>query len=162
MADTGSVTLFSNRSERFVPRTAFSQATDGVPGANEAGDRFGYSLTFGHGATTLLVGIPTENVGSVVNAGAVQPVRVPGTQSPLQFLPAIIENANGTAGALGAGNQFGRSLAALSGQSEDLLTISSVYAGTGYVYVLSGEPDAAPRSWVPAAGAGRFGWAVTN
>ena len=162
LANTGSVTLFSNVGERFVPRTAFSQATDGVPGANEAGDRFGFSLTFGRLANTLLVGIPTEDVGSSVNAGAVQPVRVPGTQSPLQFLPALTENASGTAGSVGTDNQFGRSLGSLSGQSENIQTISSVFAGSGSVYVLTDGRNLPPRSWVSAAGAGRFGWSVTN
>lgn len=168
LADAGSVTLFSNANEQFVPRTSFSQATAGVPGANEAGDRFGYSLAFGHRTPTLLVGVPTENIGSVVNAGAVQPVRVPGTGSPLQFPASITENAAGTPGSVGTSNQFGRVLGALFGQQENILTISSVFAGSGSVYVLSDGSGVAPRGWIPgrggipAAGPARFGWSVSN
>lgn len=168
LTEAGSVTLFNNTGGRLVPRTSFSQATAGVPGANEAGDRFGYSLAFGHRATTLLVGIPTENVGSVVNAGAVQPVRVPTTTAALQFPPTITENAPGTPGSVRAGNQFGRSLGALPGQREHILTISSVFAGSGSVYVLSDGSSLPPRSWIPgvggipAAGAHHFGWSVSN
>lgn len=163
LADAGSVTLFSNANEQFVPRTSFSQATAGVPGANEAGDRFGYSIAFGHRTPTLLVGVPTENIVSVVNAGAVQPVRVPGTGSPLQFPASITENAAGTPGSVGTSNQFGRVLGALFGQQENILTISSVFAGSGSVYVLSDGSGVAPRGWIPgrggipAAGPARFG-----
>lgn len=159
--DTGSVTLFSMLKEQIGPRTAFSQATYGVPGVNESGDRFGSSLSFGQLPTTLLIGSPTEDVGSVADAGAVQPVRVPGPQKPIVFLPAITENAAGTAGSVGTGHQFGRSVAARSGQSENILTMSSL-AGGGYAYVLSDNATIPPRSWVAAAGAKRFGWAVTN
>jgi hypothetical protein len=162
LANTGSVTLFTNSSERFVARTALSQATQGVPGTNEPEDRFGSSLSFGHHASTLLVGVPTEDVGSVVDAGAVQPVKVGGPQSPLRFLPVILESAAGTNGPIAAGDQFGRSLSAMSGQHEDILTISSVYAGTGAVYVMSDASLIAPRSWVATSGAKRFGWSATN
>jgi hypothetical protein len=161
-ADTGSVTLFDNVGERFVPRTAFSQGTPGVPGANEAGDRFGFALTFGHRTPTLLVGIPAEDVGAVVDAGAVQPVLVPAAQRPLRFPPALDENTPGTPAAVGTGHRFGRSLGALSGQSENLLTISSVYADQGSVYVLTDGAGLPPRSWLPTSTPGRFGWSVSN
>ena len=160
--DTGSVTLFTNTSERFVPRTGFSQATDGVPGANEAGDRFGASLAFGHRALTLMIGIPTEDIGSATDAGAVQPVRVPGPQLPLKFLPSITESTSGTVGAVGTGHQFGRSLGALTGQSENILTISSVFTAADSVYVLSDVTNIFPRSWLAGPGGARFGWAVSN
>lgn len=160
--DTGSVTLLSNAGRKFVPRTAFTQATRGVPGTNERGDQLGFSLAFGAGIPTLMVGVPTEDVGSVVDAGSVQPVEVPGTGQSLRFLPVVTENASGTPGSVGTGNRFGRSLGALSGQAESIRTISSVYAGQGSVYVLTDGADLPPRSWLPATSAGRFGWAVSN
>ena len=160
--NAGLVTLFNNTGERFVPRSALSQATTGVPGTNEAGDQFGYALAFGHRTSTLLVGAPTEDVGSVVDAGAVQPVQVAGTGLPLSFPGTLTEDAPGTAGAVGAGHQFGLALGALSGQRENILTISSVYDARGSVYVLTDASGIEPRSWVAAAGAGRFGWSVTN
>ena len=159
--DTGAVTLFTNAGEHFVPRTAFSQATTGVPGANEAGDRFGFSLTFGFRGTTLLVGVPTEDVGTT-DAGVVQPVLVPAAPSPLRFPATLTENAPGTAGSIGTDNRFGRTLGTLSGRSENVLTISSPYAGRGSVYVLTDGSGLAPRSWVGGAGAVNFGWTVSN
>jgi hypothetical protein len=161
-SNTGAVTLFTNANERFVPRTAFSQATAGVPGANEAGDRFGASLAFGLRTTTLLVGVPAENVGTTVDAGTVQPVLVPAAPSPLRFSATLTENAPGTAGSIGTDNRFGQSLGSLSGQSENIMTISSPYARRGSVYVLTDGTGRPPRSWVAVAGAARFGWAVSN
>jgi hypothetical protein len=131
-----------------------------VPGANEAGDRFGSSLAFGHHGTTLLVGIPREDIKAVTNAGAVQPVQVTGTR-PLRFRPALNEDAPGTAGSVGADHRFGLSLSSVSGRTEHLLTIASPYAAGGSVYVLSDGKGVPPRSWVSSAGV-RFGWSVSG
>lgn len=158
---TGSVTLFGNTGERVVPGRAFSQATAGVPGANEAGDHFGASLAFGHHGTTLLVGIPDEDIGRSRDAGAVQPVVFAGRR-PVTYPASITENARGTAGSVGTDNHFGRTLGSLSGRTEHLLTISSPHARRGSVYVLSDGSRVPPRSWVPAAGARQFGWSVSN
>jgi hypothetical protein len=158
---TGSVTLFGNTGERIVPGPSFSQASAGVPGANEAGDHFGASLAFGHHGRTLLVGVPDEDLGRVRDAGAVQPVVLAGRR-PVTYPASITENAPGTAGSVGTGHHFGRTLGSLSGRAEHLLTISSPYALRGSVYVLSDRSRVPARSWVPAAGARRFGWAVSN
>jgi hypothetical protein len=165
-SDAGSVTLFLNTAEQFAPRSALTQATAGVPGVPEAGDHFGQSVAFGFAETTLLVGIPTEDVGSVVDAGAVQPVRVTPAR-PLTFSKSITEDARGTAASVGTRHRFGRSLGSLSGRAENILTIASPYVGRGYVYVLSDatlpEGGRVPaRSWVASAGADRFGWSITN
>lgn len=88
VADTGSVTMFTNKSSRLVPRTAFSQDTSGVPGVNEAGDRFGHSLAFQGRSGNLWVGVPSEDLGSVADAGVVQPVEGWGTEKfPLRYRP---------------------------------------------------------------------------
>jgi len=158
---TGSVLLFGNAGERMVPGRAFSQATAGVPGLVEAGDHFGASLAFGHHGTTLLVGIPDEDIDRIRDGGAVQPVTFAGSRA-LVFPTAYTENAPGTAGSVGTDNHFGRTLGALSGRTEHLLTISSPYALRGSVYVLSDGDRVPARSWVPAAGAQRFGWSVSN
>lgn len=54
---------------------AFHQDTAGVPGAAESGDVFGGSLRLlevtGDGKADLVAGAPGENVGTVVNGGAV-------------------------------------------------------------------------------------------
>jgi hypothetical protein len=159
VADAGVVTVFSNIGERFVARTAFHQGTAGAPGKLEAGDRFGFALAAGF-ANAFYVGVPTEDVGSVVDAGSVQPVRIAGRQLPPHFLPTITENAPGTAGSVGTANRFGRTIGSMAGQQENIVTISSPYAQKGSVYVLS---DGGPaRSWVAPAGAQRFGWSVSN
>lgn len=49
--------------------TTITQSSSGVPGANESADEFGYSLAAS--GSTLVVGAPLENVGSVVDAGSV-------------------------------------------------------------------------------------------
>lgn len=110
---------------------------------------------------TLLVGAPTEDIGSVANAGTVQPVRVSGASSPLQLLPTITENNLGVGGTAQSGNQLGRSLGALTGRTENILTMSSPFTGTGAVYVLSDATNGSPRLWLPEVGK-RFGWAVSN
>lgn len=158
--DTGSVTLFDNVREQVLPHTVFTQTTRGVPGKAEDGDRFGSSLAFGHHGTTLLVGVPREDLGAVKNAGTVQPVQVAGTR-PLVFRPALTEDAPGTSGSVGADHQFGLSVSAMRGRPEDLLTISSPYAAGGSVYVLSDGAKVPPRSWVATAGV-RFGWSVSS
>lgn len=151
VSNTGSVTLLTNTGERFVPRATFGQASAGVPGTNEAGDQFGSSLAFDQ-AGTLLVGVPNEDVGSVPDVGVVQPVRVP-TTGALRFSAVLTEPSTA------AYSRFGRTLSALSGQAENVTTISS-YSGRGTVYVRSDRSG--QRTWLAGAGADRFGWAVTN
>lgn len=161
VADTGSVTVFTNQSGGLAVRAAFSQNTAGFPGANEAGDRFGHAVTFGNASSLLWVGAPLEDLGTAVDAGLVQPVGVSGT-GPVTPGAAFSETSFG--GAYAAGNRFGNVLAALDGLNERLLTASSVYAGTGRVWVQARAGTAAPefRSWTSAAGAERFGWSVSN
>ena len=91
VVDTGSVTLFNNASERFVSRRLL-----------QPGDRQRAGDQRGRRPVRLLPGLrapgadaagrsPTEDVVLEANAGTVQPVRIPGTSSPLQFLPIITE-----------------------------------------------------------------------
>lgn len=155
--DTGSVTVFVNRSGRLASTAAFSQNTAGFPGANESGDRFGHAVAFGDNSTTLWVGTPLEDLGTATDAGWVQPVRVSGTGS-VTPLPAIAENTAG--GTVATGNRFGNILGALDGLAEQIMTASSIYAGTGAVWVRS--DGGTFRRWAPSAGAQMFGWSVTN
>ena len=160
VADAGSVTLLSNVGEQFVAKSAIHQDTEGAPGKVEAGDRFGFAVAVG--SNLLYVGVPTEDVGSIVDAGSVQPVRIRSPHLPVEFLPAITENAPGTAGSVGTANRFGRSIGSMSGQQEKIVTISSPYAQRGSVYVLTDVTGGSARSWVAAAGSQRFGWSVSN
>lgn len=60
---------------RQIVGRVLSQATSGVPGTPEASDLFGFSLATGDfngdGKEELVVGVPYENIGSLVNAGGV-------------------------------------------------------------------------------------------
>jgi hypothetical protein len=105
------------------------QGKTGVPGSNEEGDGFGYSLAAGDfdadGYTDLVVGMPFEAVGSLQQAGRVMVLRgapggvtAAGAQSWRQGLP-------GVAGQPAGGERFGDRVAAgdVTGDGHDDLTI---------------------------------------
>lgn len=160
VADAGSVTLLNNVDGQFLAKAAIHQDTATAPGKVEAGDRFGFALATS--SNRLYVGVPTEDVGSIVDAGLVQPIQIRSPHLPVEFLPALTENAPGTAGSVGTANRFGRSIGSMAGQRENIVTISSPYALRGSVYVLSDASGVSPRSWVAGAFAQRFGWSVSN
>ena len=72
LADAGVVTALRNTEDGLVAR-AYSQDSDGVPGTAEAGDRFGAAVHMID--TTLVVGVPGEDIGSTANTGAIQVMR---------------------------------------------------------------------------------------
>ncbi|MFT4165534.1 MAG: FG-GAP repeat protein [Microlunatus sp.] len=94
----------------------FTQGSPGVPGAVEPGDRFGMSLTagdFGKSAIAdLAVGVPYEDVGAKVDAGAVQILYGTGTGLTGSGSVTITQNSAGVPGAAERGDRFGASLAA--------------------------------------------------
>ncbi|WP_428957278.1 FG-GAP and VCBS repeat-containing protein [Streptomyces sp. cg35] len=73
---------------------AFHQDTAGVPGVAESGDVFGASVRLldvtGDGKADLVAGAPGENLGSVVNGGAVWQLR--GAASGLTASKSVAEN----------------------------------------------------------------------
>jgi len=90
-----------------------TQNTPGIPGAAEAGDRFGSAISIGYlmgvGDTVdAAVGVPGEDVGAVVDAGSVTILAdvydaiVAGTD--------FSQNSPGVASGAEAGDKFGRSL----------------------------------------------------
>ena len=94
----------------------WSQNSSGIADAAELSDGFGEVLAaadFGKGAQAdLAIGVPLENVGSVVNAGAVSIIY--GTSTGLastgnQFWH---QNSSGIANSVTEGDQFGNALAA--------------------------------------------------
>jgi len=108
-ADAGSVTVIGN--ERIA---AFHQDSANISGANENGDRFGWSLSMiGY---DLAVGSPYESVGSASGAGAVQlvTIRPPGTPNNAWPAPATVNAIDqGTpevSGTPEAGDHFGWSV----------------------------------------------------
>ena len=89
--DAGSVTVLKRSGTRFLPAISLTQATAGIAGTVEAGDQFGHALAY-RDDRTLAIGIPREDLGSVVDAGSVQIVRV--GKSNLSFpYPSITEDS---------------------------------------------------------------------
>jgi hypothetical protein len=75
---TGQVQLlrWNAATTSFEPLRAVHQGSAGVPGTNETGDHFGGALAIARGLTAagswdVVIGTPDENVGSIVDAGAV-------------------------------------------------------------------------------------------
>ncbi|MFD9464232.1 FG-GAP-like repeat-containing protein [Streptomyces sp. NPDC060027] len=95
---------------------AFHQDTAGVPGVAEAGDLFGGSARLldmtGDGKADLVVGAPGENLGSVVNGGAVWLLR--GTASGLTASNSVALNPTDI-GAPAAKALFGENLSGDNG-----------------------------------------------
>lgn len=120
-ADTGSVYLIGNERIR-----VFDQDSPGIPGAQEKGDRFGWSVSILR--DVLVVGVPYEAIGSVAGAGLVQvlTVRRPGTPNTDWPKPQSVVNLDqsmsGVAGVPESGDHFGWSVSIASeegGESSD-------------------------------------------
>ena len=86
-----------------------TQDSPGVPGAAEVGDRFGASVVAN--ADVIAVGVPDEDLGTIVNAGLVQTfVRASG--GTLDPGAEISQSTAGVPGTSEAGDYFGWALAA--------------------------------------------------
>ena len=169
VADAGSVTLFRSEVTGLAGRGAFSQQSAGFAGRVETGDRFGSSVAMrprlGSSDAVLVVGVPYEDVGGVVDAGSVQTVAV--TPTAVRPLRDYTEASANTPGTVAARNRFGSTVSAMKGRTESLWTASSPYKGAGSVFLSSSSGQ--QRSWVPGRGGvpqpgagGRFGWAVSG
>ncbi|MEQ4206269.1 FG-GAP repeat protein [Actinopolymorpha sp. B9G3] len=86
---------------------AWTQHTAGVPGADEAEDKFGTGLRMtqynGSGASSLLIGVPGENSG----AGALVLLYSNGTSITTTGARLFTQGTTGIPGASEAGDQFG-------------------------------------------------------
>jgi len=93
-----------------------------------------------------------EGLGSVVDAGSVQIVRV--GKSKLSFpAPSTTENSPGTTGVVQAHSRFGTTVTGVpTTEGEAIFAISSPFQGGGSVYVISNDPTIEPRSWKPGTG----------
>jgi hypothetical protein len=97
----------------------------------------------------LAIGVPNEDVGTVVDAGSAQIVRI-GTSNISAPYASITENSPGTPGAVAANSRFGASLSGLHGAHELAFAISSPFQDGGSVYVHSST--FAPLSRKPGNG----------
>ena len=108
IVDAGNVTAFSHRDPG--SGVEFHQGAGEVPDESEAGDRFGAALQ-GRAQNALAIGVPGEDIGDVVDAGAVVDLAVPGGVSVTTT--HWVQGGNGLAGVAEAGDRFGSALTAL-------------------------------------------------
>lgn len=105
---------FLNANDGGNVKSEVTEDSPGIPGVAEAGDRFGTAVSVNYliGDTGLIdaaVGVPGEDVGSVVDAGSVNILRdiydfaAEGGQG-------VHQNVPGVPGGAEAGDQFGRSV----------------------------------------------------
>ena len=130
-AGAGAVTMLTaggSTTPAVTSGQTFTQDSPGVPGASEAGDRFGASVAiFGY----VAVGVPGEDIGSTVDAGMVQlfDTSLNGAWEPIT---AISQDSPGVPGLSEAGDQFGAALAmGYTGDSIALLWIGVPGEGLG-------------------------------
>lgn len=110
--DAGMVQVFKQtdawQADGFVPYRAYDQGTLGIPGMNEAGDRFGAAVAVGNlesgeSGYNLWVGHPGEDLGTLRDAGAVTRIQLGGS-----FLPTVgLTSGNGLPGTAEAGDRLG-------------------------------------------------------
>lgn len=182
----GSVTVLKGTSTNLsaTGERTFTQATSGVPGSDEGGDGFGTALDAGDltgdGRDDLLIGIPGEDLGSSLNAGAVALLRGTSTGLSTSSAQAMSQDSTDVVGVAESADEFGRSVtvldssgdgfldAAVGSTSEDLGSItdagtatvllgsSAGLSGTGSVSLDAGDLGGALRSaaMFGASGAG--------
>src|SRR4051794_1124097 len=106
LQDAGSATwLLTGAGPAGIKRgIGWSQATRGVPGAPEAGDRFGASVSSLGG--DAVVGVPREDLGGARDTGMVQVLR---SAQPGDIRPGkgISQSSPGVPGTADAGDRFG-------------------------------------------------------
>ncbi|MEU5364832.1 hypothetical protein ABZ354_15295 [Streptomyces sp. NPDC005925] len=152
------------------------QDTAGVPGAGEAGDRFGASVAIGDtdkdGRADLVVGAPGENTGT----GAVTAVR--GTSGLLDaaHARAWTQNSGGVPGTSEAGDAFGSAVRLVDtdkdGCADLLIGAPGENDGAGSVWSLRGSATSVTATGavsfsvggagLGSAGAARLGGVVTG
>lgn len=146
---------------------SWDQNTSGIPGSNEAGDRFGAAVHQGWveilvdddpvAKSVYVVGAPGENVGSVKDAGAIT-VIAPGVK------PAYgLTQGSGLPGKAEKGDQVGAALGDLPGEYH-----GPYYGGDGIIVGAPGEDVGttvdsglvmSARGLLPKA---KFGWTSTT
>ncbi len=104
-ARAGAVTLLRLTNDGYTAER-ISEATEGVSGAPEAGDEFGWSVSLYRGL--LAVGAPGEQLDALEQAGRVYLFTVSG--KTVKPLPYITQDSDGIPGIAEAGDRFGESV----------------------------------------------------
>lgn len=104
-ARAGAVTLLRLTKDGYTAER-ISEATEGVAGAPEAGDEFGWSVSLYRGL--LALGAPGEQLGELDQAGRVYLFTV--SDKAVKPLPYVTQDSDGVAGVAEAGDRFGESV----------------------------------------------------
>ncbi|WP_037624597.1 integrin alpha [Streptomyces aureus] len=160
-----------------TPAQTWTQDSPGVPGTAEAGDRWGAELsagdTGGDGRPDLAVGAPGEDVGSVVDAGAVWTLRGAPGGLTASGARSFDQNSAGIPGTAEKSDQWGGQVRLIDadhdGRAGLLAAAPGENSGNGFVWVIPASSSGlvARGSWTydgarlgaPATGA-RFGAAI--
>lgn len=146
----------------FMPEE-LSQATPGVPGSPEKGDRFGaavHLVASGSGRPTLAVGAPGEDLRGKADAGSVTLARISlTTGQPVGPVRAVDQDSAGVAGTAEAGDAFGAALSSTGpvdastflvgspgedvGRARDAGMVQTIGHGTGWTQNTTGVPGQA-------------------
>ncbi|MEV0239961.1 hypothetical protein AB0I06_08545 [Streptomyces sp. NPDC050674] len=140
-----------------TPSYTITQDTPGVPGASEAGDRFGASLAVsraGYGYQNLAIGVPGESLGDATATGAVTflyggPEGLIGARPMAGTDPQFFsQNSPGVAGNDETGDRFGGALHIAdtdNDRNEDLVVgVPGENSGDGTVAYLRSDGGIAP------------------
>ena len=151
--DTGTVNVLYGSASGLTATgsQAFSQGNGGIADSAEAGDQLGASLAAGDldgdGDGDLAVGAPSESVGSIAGAGAVNVIYGSGGGLAATGNQLFHQDSAGIVEVAESGDSFGTALASgdLNGDSRDDLAVGApseavaTVAGAGSVNVIHGS-----------------------
>jgi hypothetical protein len=144
---------------------AVNQDTPSVPGAGEAGDAFGASLAAGDinkdGKADLAAGAPTEDIGTIADAGAFTVVYGSATGLTGTGSQMFSQDTAGVPGAAEKGDKFGTQVTLLDDNKDGFADATAgapaENAGDGTVIWLKGTASGLSTTGAVWADAGTFG-----
>ena len=109
--DAGAIRLFyKNPFNTGWSRRLIHQGTSGIGGSPENLDKFGWAVDADHETNTIIVGIPFENIGNEIDAGAVQLIKI-NSNGSISRGKTYHQNSTGVPGASQDHDRFGYSVA---------------------------------------------------